>query len=86
MVFATTNYPAIVAFPTDSKDDVVPSIRIADEVLPLSIAVGPDGKIYVSYRWGEHNDIAIYAAGANGNVAPIATLAGPNTGFVFHLR
>jgi len=85
MVFATTNFPAIVAFPVGCTDDIVPSIRIADEVLLVSIAVGPDGKVYVTYRWrlGYHNEIAVYAGGTNGNVAPIATLSGPHTGLRF---
>ena len=43
------------------------------------LAVGATGKIYVAYAYG-FGKVIVYAAGANGNVAPIAAIAGPKTG------
>lgn len=48
---------------------------------PVGIAVEPSGKLYVaSAAFGSHQyKVTVYAAGANGNVAPTATIAGPTT-------
>ncbi len=46
---------------------------------PDAIALGPGGRIYVT-DVGDHS-IFVYAAGAHGNVAPLQTIAGSNTGF-----
>jgi len=49
---------------------------------PVGIVVDPSGKLYVaSAAFGSHQyKVAVYAAGANGNVAPTAIIAGPTTG------
>ena len=36
--------------------------------------------MYVANYNGAGNDVTVYAAGASGNVAPIATIGGSNTG------
>ncbi len=48
---------------------------------PFGIAVGADGEIYVANdtEFASTESITVYAAGANGNVAPIRTIAGANT-------
>jgi hypothetical protein len=51
-------------------------------VQPKGVALDPAGRIYVvnGATLGRPYQITVYAAGANGNVAPVATLAGNNTG------
>ena len=48
-------------------------------VLPVSVAVDSIGQIYVVDE-GNPTVLSIFAAGANGNVAPIATITGSLTG------
>jgi len=54
--------------------------------LPLGIALGRDGKIYVANCGsciGDHNvpdTVTVYAPGSNGDVAPIAKISGDKTG------
>jgi hypothetical protein len=57
--------------------------------LPQGLAVDSDGKIYVANDGNSQEDsppadpadsVTIYAAGSNGNVAPIARINGPLTG------
>ena len=45
---------------------------------PLGVAVDSSGNIYVAQNSG--NAITVYAAGSNGNVAPIRTITGSKTG------
>ncbi len=49
---------------------------------PYGMVVDQAGKLYVaSSAFGSHQyKVTVYAAGANGNVAPTATIAGPTTG------
>jgi 6-phosphogluconolactonase (cycloisomerase 2 family) len=49
---------------------------------PIGIVVGATGKLYVaSSAFGSHQyKITVYAPGANGNVTPTSTIAGPTTG------
>ena len=51
---------------------------------PFGIAVGGNGAIYVANDDGFFSDesITVYAAGANGNVAPTRTIAGTNTALI----
>ncbi len=54
---------------------------------PLGIAVDSGGKIYVaniSYpNENSGSSVLVYSPGSNGNVAPIATISGSNTGLTF---
>jgi len=49
---------------------------------PKGVALDPAGRIYVvnSATKSQQYRITVYAAGANGNVAPVATIAGNQTG------
>jgi sugar lactone lactonase YvrE len=50
---------------------------------PSGIAIDSTGKIYVANRGGgrtNESSITVYAAGSSGNMKPIATIAGPDTG------
>jgi sugar lactone lactonase YvrE len=47
---------------------------------PDSLAVSPDGTIYVTDWSGQTGSVTVYAPGATGNVAPIQTISGSNTG------
>jgi secreted PhoX family phosphatase len=48
---------------------------------PYYIAVDASSKIYVKNEIASQTgSVTVYAAGANGNVAPIQTIAGPKTG------
>ena len=50
---------------------------------PWSLALDASGKVYVTNHASvviKYDSVTVYAAGANGNVAPIQTIAGSNTG------
>jgi hypothetical protein len=52
-------------------------------VQPVGIGIDGAGKIYVANFGGTTVDspsVTVYGAGANGNVAPVAKISGPNTG------
>lgn len=77
---------SVTVYPAGSNGNVAPIATIigADTGLdnPSGIAVDSSGKIYVANRGGglsSASSITVYAAGSNGNVKPIATIAGPNT-------
>ncbi len=78
---------SVTVYPADSNGNVAPIATIigADTGLdnPSGIAVDSSGKIYVANRGGgrtSESSITVYAAGSNGNVKPIATIAGSDTG------
>lgn len=78
----------VAVFAKGATGDVAPIqlIRGSNTTLQdaLSVAVGSTGKIYVldfGPIGGNDADIAVFAPGANGNVAPIAVIHGPATGF-----
>ena len=79
----------VTSYPADGAGDVVPIGKIAGASTTLAgivqIAFDGSGKIYVLGRNGltyPAQSIAVFAAGANGDVAPTATVAGPSTGLV----
>ncbi len=47
---------------------------------PLGVAVDAAGKIYVTNHSSSGYSLTVYAAGANGNAAPVASVSGANTG------
>jgi 6-phosphogluconolactonase (cycloisomerase 2 family) len=51
---------------------------------PLGVALDAGGNIYVSNygTYSSNGSVTVYAAGTNGNVAPIQTITGSNTGLV----
>jgi hypothetical protein len=82
----------ITSYASNATGDVAPIGRIAGKRTKLQegfdayygIAVGPDHKIYAYNCSGPSctPTIEIYAAGANGNVSPIATISGTYTGLL----
>jgi hypothetical protein len=79
----------VTSYPADGAGDIAPVGKIAGSSTKLAgivqMALDGSGKIYVLGKNGLGNSgqsIEVFAAGADGNVAPIATLAGPSTGLV----
>jgi len=83
----STETGSVTVYPAGSNGDVSPSATIAGTIadhddglaVPSAIAVGPDGKIYVANSDGGPSgvgSITVYAAGANGDVSPIAAITG----------
>lgn len=82
-----TTTPSVTVYAAGSNGNVAPMATIAGSLTgladPSGIVVDPTGRIYV----GNENSpslngiVTVYAVGANGNVAPIRTVAGSNTGF-----
>jgi sugar lactone lactonase YvrE len=78
---------SIAIYPAGVTGSVAPVATIAGSNTglnwPIAIAVDAAGRIYASNidQLNQGNDrITIYAAGATGNVAPVAAIGGPNTG------
>jgi len=59
--------------------------RMDNAGVSMGVAVGSDYKIYVAGQTqttSHTSDVNVYAAGANGNASPIATISGSNTGMI----
>lgn len=73
-------------FPPGSAGDVRPNAAINGAVTgidwPAGVALNQHGNIYVANagRPGFPADIRLFSAGSTGNVSPIATISGSNTG------
>ncbi len=80
--------PSVLVYPTLGSSTGVlneaPSTAIGTNITtglivrPGGIAVDSSGKIYVADPYA--GSLFVYAAGSNGNAAPIATISGSNTG------
>jgi hypothetical protein len=80
---------AIVVFAAGASGNVAPIATITGSNTGLSngffLAIDASGNLYVANhksRFAGTSSVTIYGAGANGNVAPTATIAGSNTGLV----
>jgi len=78
-------YGSVTIYSTDATGDAAPTSTIVGGATGLDnnigIAVDATGRIYVANIFDGHSDsVTIYAAGATGNTAPIATISGPDTG------
>jgi hypothetical protein len=78
---------SVTVYAAGANGDVAPIRTIAGSntglVSPSRIALDTSGKLYVTNLATfpiKHDSVTVYAAGANGNVAPIQTIAGSNTG------
>jgi sugar lactone lactonase YvrE len=82
---------SVTVYPAGSTGNVAPIVTITGSATalasPLGIALDSAGNIYVANQYvaggiSSSNDssITVYPAGSNGNVAPISTIAGSNTG------
>jgi hypothetical protein len=87
-IYVTNQWPESVSvFGPDAKGPASPIAIISGSnsglANPIGIALDPAGKIYVLNDGADYdkgpNRINVYAAGSNGNVAPIAVLAGHRT-------
>jgi hypothetical protein len=85
----TATYPGghIAIFGSGQQGNVAPARSIAGANAgfhsPTGVALDGSGKVYVADSGlGYHysGDVRVFASGANGNVSPIATIAGANTG------
>ncbi len=80
--------PAVIIYKAGSAGSASPMAIISGAktglAQPLGIAVAADGRIYVANRGtqggGAADKITVYAPGARGDVAPVATISGPATG------
>lgn len=77
----------VTVYSVGSNGDVAPISSLDGGATGLSgpagIALDPHGNIYVLNREGRPSPfgmITVYSPGSNGNVDPIATIQGPNTG------
>lgn len=76
---------SITIYPPGANGNVAPIGTIAGSSTqlnePLSLAIDPSGNIYVPNLLPlGAGSVTVYAAGSTGNVAPIATISGSNTG------
>ncbi len=80
----------VTLYPAGSTRNVAPSATVSGSNTgldnPQGIALDASGNIYVANGGSDaptdypsSNDVTIYSAGSNGNVAPSATIAGPTT-------
>lgn len=84
------HYPTILVFgagPTGNPDNLAPTATIGNgqatgTVGPVGVAFDSTGNVYVANNGVATSAYAvtIYPAGSDGNVAPMATFAGSNTG------
>jgi len=68
----------VTAYPVGTDGDVAPIALTTGMANPSSIAEDASGRIYVANNGT--NTVTVYAAGANGNVPPLAVIGGSNTG------
>jgi hypothetical protein len=79
--------PSITVYPAGARGNASPTATIAGAStglsFPFGVAVDATGKLYVANAAGGDTfagSITVYAAGANGNATPTATITGSNTG------
>lgn len=80
-IYPPRSYANVKELAIISADDLNDKPGIS---FPEAIAVDAHGRIYVADNWGigknSNGRGAVFAAGSNGNVAPIATITGPKMG------
>ncbi len=86
-LYVTNNPYSITVYPVSAGRRPNPIITISGGntqlVIPVAIALDSAGNIYVANEGivdGDPPSVTIYSAGSNGDVAPIARIAGPKTG------
>jgi sugar lactone lactonase YvrE len=80
--------PSVTTYAPGSKGDAVPVAVLGGSrtglLNPNAITLDPRGRIYVANQGAtspaKEPSITIYSSGSNGNVAPLATIRGSNTG------
>jgi len=87
-VLGEAGYTGVLVFPGGSDGNVTPSVVIGGTRTgidwPAGVALDARGNIYVADagRYGSPASIRVYSAGSNGNVPPIATISGSDTGLI----
>jgi hypothetical protein len=82
----SANNSSVTVYAAGAKGNATPiaTIKGANTLLdqPLGIALDAAGRIYVanSATTSAQYRITVYAAGATGDVAPVVTISGSNTG------
>jgi DNA-binding beta-propeller fold protein YncE len=84
-IYVANYFDSVVVYSAGSNGNVAPIATISGSNTgldhPQGIAVDSGGKIYVTdYSAGITDSVFVYSAGSNGNVAPIASISGSNTG------
>jgi hypothetical protein len=83
----STGTPSVTVYAAGSNGNVAPTRTIAGSLTgladPTGIAVDPVGRIFVANENTPslNGFVTTFNTGANGNVAPIRTISGTNTGF-----
>ena len=82
-----SRFGSVTAYPAGSDGNVAPTTTVGGPntglAQPSGIALDGSGNIFVANTGGgpsHHGSITAYRAGATGDVTPIATLSGANTG------
>ena len=82
---------SVTTYPANGEGNIAPSAFIygsnAGFDPPLGVTTDASGTIYVTnnfYGPSDASAIQIYGVGANGNVSPTATIAGPDTGLILN--
>ena len=78
-------FPSITTYAAGANGDAKPVATISGNntilAFPSSVVLDASGKMYVTLpSLGSNGGIAVYAAGANGNAAPVAVITGSSTG------
>ncbi len=85
-VLGLSEYIGVLVFPGASSGNVTPIAAVSGAKTgidwPVGVALDRRGDIYVADagRYGSPASIRVYSAGSNGNVPPIVTISGSNTG------
>jgi len=78
----------VLVFPAASNGNATPSVIISGDKTgadwPVGVAWDPNGNIYMANagRNGIPASIRVYSSGSNGNVPPMSTISGSNTGLI----
>jgi sugar lactone lactonase YvrE len=76
-IFVVNSSDSIMAYAPDKSGDVAPDWVMGLQLTPQGIARDSTGRIYVTNYWID--SVSVFAPGANGAAAPVATIRGSKT-------